>query len=59
MPQWVHVPDGSIVQVTPSPLYPSVAGLDDLTEVLDNWATTHAQSCTVIDDNPNVTRGTE
>ena len=57
MAQWITVPDGSIVYVVP--LYPAVGGPDDLTDVLDHWATTHAQSCTVIDDNPNVTRGTE
>ena len=55
--QWVKVPDGSIVYVVP--LYPSSGGPDDLTQVLDEWASTHTASCTVIDDNPNVTRGTE
>ena len=59
MSQWVHVPDGSIVYITPAPLYKSVGGPDDLTDVLDHWAETHTGSCTVIDDNPNVTRGNE
>ena len=57
MNQWVHVPDGSIVYVVP--LYPAVGGPDDLTDVLDHRADTRTGSCTVIDDNPNVTRGTE
>lgn len=51
MGQWVHVPDGHTVLVTPSPakLYPSVGGPDELTDVLDHWAETHTGSCTVID----------
>ena len=59
MSQWVHVPEGSTVYITPSPLYKSVGGPDDLTDVLDHWAEAHTGSCTVIDDNANVTRGTE
>ena len=57
--QWVYVPDGSIVYITPSPLYPAVAGNDDMTAVLDGWADTHTGSCTVIDVDANVIRGTE
>lgn len=41
MGQWVHVPDGSTIFVTPSPIYPAVGGPDDLTDVLDHWAETH------------------
>ena len=50
MGQWVHVPDGHTVMVTPSPakLYPSVGGPDELTDVLDHWAETHTNT-TVID----------
>lgn len=50
MGQWVHVPDGSTIYITPSPskLYPAVGGPDDLTPVLDEWETTHTASCTVI-----------
>ena len=61
MSQWMQIPDGSIVYITPSKLYIAVSGGDDLTEVLDEWATTHTSSCTVIDvdANPNITRGTE
>jgi len=59
MSQWVLVPEGSVVCVTPSRLYPAVGGADDLTAVLDGWAACHTGSCTVIDDNPNVTRGNE
>ena len=57
--QWVKVPDGSIVYVVP--LYPSSGGPDDLTDGLDHWATTHAQSSTVIDvdANPAIIRGEE
>ena len=57
MSQWMRVPDGSIVYVVP--LYPAVGGPEDLTDVLDNWESTHTGSCTVIDDNPNVVRGAE
>lgn len=51
MGQWVHVPDGHTVLVSPSPtkLYPSVGGPDELTDVLDHWAETHTGSCKVID----------
>ena len=55
--QWVYVPDGSVVYVTP--LYPSSGGPDDLTKVLDHWAETHTASCTVIEHNPNITLGSE
>ena len=50
MGQWVHVPDGHTILVTPSPtkLYPSVGGPDELTDVLDHWAETHT-STKVID----------
>ena len=61
MSQWIKVPDGSIVYVTSSKLYRAVSDGDDLTQVLDEWAATHTNSCTVIDvdANPNVIRGTE
>jgi len=57
--QWVYVPTGSTILVTPSPSYPSVGGLDDMTDVLDHFADTRTGSCTVIDDEPTITRGTE
>jgi len=53
--QWVYVPDGSVVYVTP--LYPASGGPDDLTDVLDHWMETHTGSCTVIEHNPNILRG--
>ena len=61
MSQRMRVPDGSIVYITPSPLYRAVSDGDDLTQVLDEWSATHTNSCTVIDvdANPNVIRGTE
>ncbi len=61
MSQWIKVPDGSIVYITPSPLYRAVSDGDDLTQVLDEWSETHTGSCTVIDvdANPNLIRGTE
>ena len=61
MSQWMRVPDGSIVYITPSTLYRAVSDDDDLTQVLDEWSATHTNSCTVIDvdDNPNVVRGAE
>ena len=50
MGQWVHIPDGSTILVTPSParLYPAAGGPDELTEVLDEWESTHTASCKVI-----------
>jgi len=57
--QWVYVPTGSTILVTPSPSYPSVGGLDDMTDVLDHWADTRTGSCTVIDVDANIIRGTE
>jgi len=57
--QWVYVPTGSTILVTPSPSYPSVGGLDDMTDVLDHWADTRTGSCTVIDVDANIIRGTQ
>jgi len=57
--QWVYVPTGSTILVTPSPSYPAVGGLDDMTDVLDHWADTRTGSCTVIDVQANIIRGTE
>ena len=59
MSQWVNVPDGSIVYITPTPLYKTINDYDAITEALDEWADTHTGSCTVIDVDANVTRGTE
>jgi hypothetical protein len=59
MGQWVYVPTGSTILVTPSPSYPAVGGLDDMTDVLDHWADTRTGSCTVIDDDAAIIRGTE
>lgn len=51
MGQWVHVPDGHTVLVTPSPtkLYPSVGGPDELTDVLDLMSKNPTGSVKVID----------
>lgn len=51
MGQWVHVPDGHTVLVTPSPtkLYPAVGGPDELTNVLDQMAANPTGNITVID----------
>jgi hypothetical protein len=57
--QWVYVPTGSTILVTPSPSYPAVGGPDDMTDVLDHWADTRTGSCTVIDVQANTIRGTE
>lgn len=53
MGQWVHVPTGSTILITPSPvgtgLYPSVGADDDLTAVLDRMGDNPTGSVTVID----------